>query len=71
MSFAIYGESSGYVHLVTGPTRVDTLNLFLADLEEVGVTIKEVFNVYAVEDNREDKDLEDFIENMINEAYVQ
>lgn len=68
MSFAIYGESDTYVHLVTADTRVDVLNMFLADLVEFGVKIQNVFNVYAVENNSEDKDLEDFIEKLIESA---
>lgn len=68
MSFAIYGESDSYVHLVTAETSEKALSLFLDDIHEVGASLKRVFNVYAVEGNHEDKDLEDYIENMINEA---
>ena len=65
MSFAIYGESNGYVHLVSADTRAKAVDLFVADIQEVGVDINAVYNVYAVENNREDKELEDFIEEMI------
>lgn len=65
MSFAVYGESSSYVHLVSANTREDVIALFVADVNEVGVRLSTVHNIYAVENNREDKDLEDFIENII------
>lgn len=65
MSFAIYGESTGYVHLVSADTRAKAVDLFITDIQEVGVEINAVYNVYAVQDNKEDKDLEDFIEEMI------
>ena len=67
MSFAIYGESSGYVHLVSADTREDVIALFVADVQEVGVQLNTVHNIYAVENNREDKDLEDFIEKLIKQ----
>ena len=65
MSFALYGESDGYVHLVAAEDRDEIIDLFIADLAEVNVDITAVFNVYAVQDNKEDKDLEDLIEEMI------
>ena len=67
MSFAVYGESSGYVHLVSADTRDDVIALFVADVQEVGVQLNTVHNIYAVENNREDKDLEDFIEKLIKQ----
>lgn len=68
MSFAIYGESTGYVHLVSALTREKVIHLFLEDVKDVGVDIKAVYNIYAVEDSQEDKELEDFIEMVIKEA---
>lgn len=68
MSFAIYGESQAYVHLTSSDTRDEVIKAFLTDLSDVGVDIAEVFNVFAVEDSREDKELEDEIRFLINEA---
>lgn len=68
MSFAIYGESDGYVHLVSADTQANAAQLFVDDILEVGVKLGNVYNIYAVENNREDKELEDFIEKMIEES---
>lgn len=70
MAFAIYGETSGYVHLVSADTREEVVNLFIADLVEVNVELCEVYNVFAVKDNQEDKSLEDEIENLIKEVQL-
>ena len=68
MSYAIYGESDTYVHLVSAETREGVIGLFAADVMSVGVNMKDVYNIYAVQDNREDKELEDFIMNIIKGA---
>lgn len=68
MSYAIYGESDGYVHLVTGDTPSHVLKEFFADLTSVNVRIEQVYNVYAVNGREEYKDLEDAIESLIKEA---
>lgn len=68
MSFAIYGESQGYVHLTSADTRDKVIKAFLTDLSDVGVDISTVFNVFAVENSREDSDLEDEIRYLISEA---
>jgi hypothetical protein len=65
MSFAIYGESNGYVHLVAGDSRTEVVNLFIEDLQATGVDINEIFNVFGVENNQEDKELEDCVEKLI------
>lgn len=65
MSYAIYGESTGYVHLVAGDSRTEVVNLFIKDLQTTGVDINEIFNVFAVENNQEDKELEDCVEKLI------
>ena len=67
MSFAIYGESNTYVFLATAATREKVIHLFLKDVQDTGVKLAEVFNIFAVEGNREDKDTEDFITAMIVE----
>lgn len=68
MSYAIYGESSGYVHLVTGQTPAHVMDEFFADLDSVNVNISKVYNVYAVNGREEFKELEDAIELIIKEA---
>lgn len=67
MSFAIYGESNTYVFLATAATRKGAINIFLQDVLDTGVKLAEVFNIFAVEGNREDKDTEDFITQLIVE----
>lgn len=68
MSFAIYGESPSYVHLVSGDTRNKAINAFIADIQEMGVALSSVYNLFAVENAKEDLELEDFIRQMIEEA---
>lgn len=68
MSFAIYGESNGYVHLVSELTREEAVQSFLDDVKDTGVNLGAVYNVYAVEGRQEDKDLEDLIEKLIKDA---
>lgn len=68
MSFAIYGESNGYVHLIAAETKDKAIELFKQDVNEVGVRLSTIVNVFAVENNREDKDLEDLIEKMIKDS---
>lgn len=67
MSFAIYGESNTYVFLATANSREKAVHLFLKDVKDTGVKLAEVFNVFAVEGNKEDKDTEDFITMLIVE----
>lgn len=68
MSFAIYAESDTYVHLVGGETAAETFDLFIKDLNECGVKIKDVFNVYAVNGKDEAIELENVINEMIRDA---
>lgn len=68
MSFALYGESDAWVHLVSADTREQVVNEFLADLHEFNVPLSAVINVYAVEGREECKDLEDLIQGLIEEA---
>lgn len=68
MSFAIYGESDTYVHLVTADTKSAVVHLFLQDIESVNKELKNIINVYAVEGNQENTALERYIEALINEA---
>lgn len=68
MSFALYGESQSYVHLVSAETAEKAVSLFLEDLREVGVELKTVLNIFAVEGNKENKELEDFVTDLIREA---
>ena len=69
MSYAIYGESHSYVFLVTESSREKAVNSFLRDVEDVGVKLSDVFNIFAAKAGRqEDKDTEDFIRGLINEA---
>lgn len=71
MSFAIYGESPSYVHLVSGDTRNKAINAFIADVQDVGADLASVYNLFAVENAKEDLELEDFIRQMIEEASVK
>lgn len=68
MSFAIYGESNAYVHLVSADTKEQAVREFLADIAEFNVPLQAVINVYAVEGRDECKDLEDFVQELIEEA---
>lgn len=68
MSFAIYGESQTYVHLASSDTREGVIGAFLDDLAAVNVELSTVFNVFAVEDSREDRELEDEIQFLIDGA---
>ena len=68
MSYAIYGESQTYVHLTSADTREEVVKAFLTDLSDVGVDIAAVFNIFAVENSREDSELEDEIRYLIAEA---
>lgn len=67
MSFAIYGESDTYVFLATADTREKAVNMFIKDVVDTGVKLAEVFNIFAVEGDKEDKDTEDFITQLIVE----
>lgn len=68
MSFAIYGESETYVHLVTGETESEAVELFLEDITSVNQELKNITNVYAVNRNQEATSLERYIEALIKEA---
>lgn len=68
MSFAIYGESQTYVHLTSGDTREGVIEAFLRDVREVDVDLGSVFNIFAVENSREDRDLENEVIKLIWEA---
>lgn len=68
MSYAIYGESDAYVHLVTGETPSHVLSEFMSDLASVGVKLGQVYNVYAVNGREEAVDVEDTLNNLIKEA---
>lgn len=68
MSYAIYGESDTYVHLVTGDTPAHALSEFMADVEGVGVSIAHVSNIYAVNGREEAVELEDTINKIIKDA---
>lgn len=68
MSYAIYGESLGYVHLVASECEDAIVSQFIVDVENVGVNLKDVYNVIAVKDSSEYPDLEDRIFKLIKEA---
>jgi anion-transporting ArsA/GET3 family ATPase len=68
MSYAIYGESETYIHLVTADTESEVVDLFLEDIKSVNQELKNITNVYAVNRNQEASDLERYIESMIKEA---
>lgn len=68
MSYAIYGESDTYVHLVSGETPAHALSEFMADLDSVGVNIAHVSNIYAVNGREEAVELEDAINQIIKDA---
>jgi hypothetical protein len=68
MSFAIYGESDAYVHLVSATSESEAIALLLEDVHSVGVELKNVFNVYATEGREECKVLEDYVEKLIESA---
>lgn len=68
MSYAIYGESDSYVHLVTGDSAAHALSEFMADIESVGVNIAHVINIYAVNGREEAVELEDAINKIIADA---
>jgi hypothetical protein len=66
MSFAIYGESDTYVHLVTADTESEAVALFIDDVNSVGVNLKNVMNVYAVERNQEAVSLQRYVQALID-----
>lgn len=68
MSYAIYGESDSYVHLVAGETFHSTVVQFIEDVDSVGVLLKDVFNIFAVHDRQEDVALENYIRELIAES---
>lgn len=67
-SFALYGESDTYVHLVGATTFDEAVRLFLEDVENVGVELKNVFNVYAAVGNQENRMLENHVIELIENA---
>lgn len=64
MPFAIYGETLGYVHLVSANTYQEAIRLFVVDVESVGCKMSNVFNVYAAQGRDERVDLENEIIKM-------
>lgn len=68
MSFAIYGESDTYVHLVAAETKREVVRLFLEDIRSVNKELKKITNVYAVESNQENIELQRYVEALIIEA---
>lgn len=67
MSYAIYGESLAYVHLVSAPTAQEALRLFLEDVKGVCLRLSYVGNIYAVCGTDEATELEDEINALIKE----
>lgn len=67
MSYAIYGESLAYVHLVSANSAVVALARFLEDVKSVGVRLSYVSNIYAVCGSEEATELEDTINALIEE----
>lgn len=68
MSYAIYGESDTYVFLVTSPTSEQAIEEFITDVNDVGVKLSHVYNIFAVNGREEDKQLEDTLEAIIAQA---
>lgn len=68
MSFAVYGETQSYVHLISASTREEAVDLFFSDIAQFGCDPSSVFNVFAVEGDKEDKELEDLILKVVEEA---
>lgn len=68
MSYAIYAESEGYVHLVSANTVTEVFNLLTDDIKSVGVTFGQLFNVYACKGGHEYPDLEDLVNKYIKET---
>lgn len=58
MSFAIYGESLTYIHLVSAKTRSQALQDFIADIKSVGVDPATVYGVVAAKGRDEDQKLQ-------------
>lgn len=67
MTYAIYAESDGYVHLVSAHSVSDVLNLLTKDIHSVAVKYGQLFNVYACKDGDECPDLEDIVNKYIKE----
>lgn len=68
MSFAIYGESLGYVHLVTAEDQDSVLRMFFDDVKSCNVQLEHIGNIYAVEGKDECLDLQDAVNKAIQEA---
>lgn len=68
MAFAIYGESLGYIHLVASDSEDSAVSQFITDVEGVGVNLKDVYSVVAVENSQEHPGLEDRVRKLIREA---
>ena len=68
MSYAIYGESDTYVFLVTGETPAHALSEFMQDINDVGVLIRNVYNIYAVNGRQEAVELENAVNAIIADA---
>lgn len=64
-TYAIYAESDGYVHLVTGMTETQVVNLLIEDIVSVNVNLRDIFNVYAVNGRQENVALENRINKLI------
>lgn len=71
MSYAIYAESNGYVHLVSASTPSGAFELLSKDLLETGVQFKELLKVYACKDGGEFPDLEDLVKIHIKNKETQ
>lgn len=67
-TYAVYVESSGYVHLVSGTSEAEVIDLLLKDIESVGENIKNAYNVYACKGGEEYPALENEVMALINKG---
>jgi len=67
MSYALYAESEGYVHLVSAESVSETFRRLSEDIDSVGVTFGKLFNVYACKGGQEFPELEDLVNKYIKE----
>lgn len=68
MSYALYGESLAYVHLVAHEDQDTLIDMFFKDVDSMNVKRNEVYNVYAVFGNQECRALEQRVLKMIEES---
>lgn len=66
MSYALYGESLAYVHLVAHEDQDTLIDMFFKDINDMGVKPHEVYNVYAVFGNQECRKLEERVLKIIS-----